>query len=214
MNSLLAANVSDQVSSTLDALADKLRYFATEGAPTEARARALFSADEDVLSLELWKRATSGGYERIFAFTDTARLQSLNLAPSDLDHARKSYAVPLESVAAAGLVVQNASVAPDLALLRVAVAAANVDVVAVADLRPERLLKVGPTAGVYRVFVVDAKGQVLAHADAQKVLGHADLSGNPGGKDALAAKVSRGSRDYGDEGGEGVGSYARLEKAR
>ncbi len=214
VNSLLAANVSDQVASTLDALADKLRYFATEGAPTEARARALFSADEDVLSLELWKRATSGGYERIFSFTDTARLQSLNLTTADLDHARKSYAVPLESVAAAELVVQNASVAPDLAMLRVAVAAASGDVVAVADLRPERLLKVVQTAGVYRVFVVDAKGQVLAHADAQKVLGHADLSSNPVVKDALDAKVARGSRDYGDEGSEVVASYARVEKAR
>ncbi len=212
VNALVAATVSDQVGSTLDALADKLKYFAAEGQPTEARARALFDADDDVLSLELWTRTTSGGFERSFSFTDVPRLLALNLGPTDLEHARKTYPVPLESVAALGSLVQNASVAPDLALLRVAVATRNANVVAVADLRPERLLKVVQTAGVYRVFVVDARGGVLAHPDAQKVLGHADLSGLPVVKDALDAKVARGSRDYDAEDGDVVASYARLDK--
>ena len=212
VNALLAATVSDQVSSTLDALSDKLKYFAVEGAPTEARARALFSADDEVLSLELWKRGTSGSFEKKFAFTDLARLQSLNLSPSDLEQARKMYPVPLEAVAPAGLVVQNASLPPDLALLRVAVATGDGSVVAVADLRPERLLRIVQTASVYRVFVVDSLGLVLAHADAQKVLGHADLSALPVVKDALDEKRARGSRDYDADEGEVVASYARVEK--
>ncbi len=212
VNALLAATVSDQLSSTLDALSDKLKYFAAEGAPTEGRARALFSADDEVLSLELWKRSTSGGFERTFSFTDLRRLQSLNLGAPDLEHARKAYPVPLESVAALGLLVQNASLPPDLALLRVAVATRDGNGVAVADLRPERLLKVVQSVGVYRVFVVDARGGVLAHPDAQKVLGHADLSALPVVKDALDAKVARGSRDYDAEDGDVVASYARLDK--
>ena len=212
VHALVAATVSDQVGSTLDALSDKLRYFASEGAPTEARARALFDADDEVLSLELWQRSTSGGFERTFGFTDLPRLQSLNLSAADLEHARKAYPVPLESVAAAGLIVQNASLPPDFALLRVAVATKNANVVVVADLRPERLLKVVRTAGVNRVFVVDFRGRVLAHPDAQKVLGHADLSANPVVQDALEKKVTRGSRDYEAEEGQVVASYARIEK--
>ncbi|MBS1152902.1 MAG: sensor histidine kinase [Myxococcaceae bacterium] len=212
VNALLAATVADQIDSTLDALSDKLKYFAAEGSPNEARAKALFDADDEVLSLELWKRASSGGFEKTFSFIDLPRLQSLNLAAGDLEHARKEYPVPLESVAAAGLVVQNASLQPDLALLRVAVATSNANIVAVADLRPERLLKVVQGAGVYRVFVVDARGAVLAHPDPQKVLGHMDLSALPVVKDALDAKVARGSRDYGADDGDVVASYARLER--
>ncbi len=214
VNALLAATVSDQVVSTLDGMSDKLKNFAAEGAPTEARARALFDADDEVLSLELWKRSTSGGFERVFTFVDLPRLQALNLSAEDLAQARKSHPVPLESVAALGLVVQNASLVPDLALLRVAVATRAADVVAVADLRPAQLLRVVQTAGVYRVFVVDSAGSVLAHPDAQKVLAHADLSALPVVKDALEAKVARGSRDYDAADGEVVASYARLDKGR
>ncbi len=214
VNAQLASTVADEVSSTVDALSDKLKYFGSEGAPDEKRARALFDADDDVLSLELWKHASSGGYERTFAFTDLKRLQSLNLAVADLESARKAYPVPLDTVAGAGLVLQNASVPPDLALLRLAVATRDAEVVAVADLRPERLLKVVGSAGAHRVFLVDSRGQVLAHADPQKVLGHADLSALPVVKDALDEKLARGSRDYDAEDGPVVASYARLDRAR
>ena len=80
VNALLASTVSDEVGSTLGVLSDKLKYFAAEGAPNEARARALFDADDDVLSLELWKKSTSGGYEKGFGFTDA--LISNWIAPS------------------------------------------------------------------------------------------------------------------------------------
>jgi signal transduction histidine kinase len=214
VNALVASTVSDEVGSTLDALSDKLRYFAAEGSPSEARARALFDADDDVLSLELWKHSSSGGYERAFSYTDVKRLQSLNLNVSDLDEARRRHPVSLSSVAAAGLVLQNASVAPDLALLRLAVATRDAEVVAVADLRPERLLKTVAPVGVYRVFLVDSRGLVLAHAEPQKVLGHADLSALPVVKDALDEKRARGTHDYDADDGPVVASYARVEKAR
>ena len=57
VNALVAGTVADQVETTVDGFADKLRYFGQEYASTpgdaERRARSLFSADDEVLSLEV-----------------------------------------------------------------------------------------------------------------------------------------------------------------
>lgn len=217
VNALLASSISEQVEATVDSLADKLRYFAQEqlaaaGNP-DARARSLFDADDEVLSLELFQRDGAGWKKRL-DFVDNARLAALNLTSKDLDEARKQTPVDPEAVVQAGLQLQNASLAPDIALLRLSVATHDGSAVAVADLRPERLLRVVGKSELYRVFVVDSQGQVVAHADPRKVLSHQDLSNLPVVKDALDQKVARGTSEYkaGDE--ELVASYARVEKTR
>lgn len=214
VNALVAGTVAEQIGRTVQGIADKLRYFGQEYETTpgeaERRARSLFLADEAVLSLEVFRRV-EGGYERSFLFVDQARLAALNLTADDLTEARKRTPAPLDAVAQAGVVLQNASLAPDLALMRLSTATADGKAVVIADLRPEWLLSTVATSQVYRVFLVDALGQVLAHPDAARVINHDDLSALPVVKSALGGKVSRGAEEYTADGQDKLAAWARVE---
>lgn len=214
VNALIAGTVAQQVGRTVDGIADKLRYFGQEWELTpgdaERRARSLFDADEAVLSLEVFKR-TEGGFERAFLFVDNKRLAELNLDADDLTEARKRTPAPLRAVEQAGVVVQNASLAPDLALVRISAATADGGAVVIADLRPEWLLSAVSTSGLYRVFLVDRLGGVLAHPDAERVIKKEDLSANPVVRDALSGQVARGAEEYELDGEQRVAAFARVE---
>ncbi len=213
VNALVAGTVADQVETTVDGFSDKLRYFGQEYATTpgdaERRARSLFSADDEVLSLEV-DTLTEAGAERAFLFVDAERLATLNIEKDDIFLARKQTPVPFDVVRRQGVLLQNASLPPDLALLRLSVVTADGRAVITAELRPERLLKTVRTASVTQVYLVDALGRVLAHRDASKVIAHEDLSGLPPVKAALSGKAARGAEQY-EEGKESLlASHARV----
>ncbi len=215
VNALVAGTVAEQIGRSVQAVGDRLRLFGLEyGASpeqAEARAQLLFASDEAVLSLEVYQRG-EGGFTRAFLFVDDGRLGALNLTAEDLTEARKRSPAPLDAVAQAGLVLQNASLAPDLALMRLSVATPGGDVVVVADLRPEWILSTVSTSRLYRVYLIDALGQVLAHPDATRVINHDDLSGVPVVKNALGGKLSRGAADYSADGQDWLAAWARVEQ--
>jgi signal transduction histidine kinase len=214
VNALVAGTVAQQIERTVDGIADKLRYFGQEYEITpgdaERRARSLFEADDAVLSLEVFKR-TEGGFERSFLFVDNRRLAALNLTADDLTEARKYTPAPLDAVQTAGLVLQNASLAPDLALVRLSTATADGRAVVVADLRPEWLLSAVSTSRVYKVFLVDRLGVVLAHPEAEQVIKRENLSALPVVKDALGGKLARGTEEYEAQGSQRVAAFARVD---
>lgn len=214
VNALVAGTVAQQIERTVDGIADKLRYFGQEYEITpgdaERRARSLFDADEAVLSLEVFKR-TEGGFERSFLFVDNKRLAALNLTADDLTEARKRTPAPLDAVQAAGVVLQNASLPPDLALVRLSAPTADGTAVVIADLRPEWLLSAVSTSSVYKVFLVDRLGRVLAHPDGEQVIKREDLSRLPVVKDALGGKLSRGTEEYETDGVSRVAAFARVD---
>ncbi|MFO0598460.1 MAG: ATP-binding protein [Myxococcaceae bacterium] len=214
VNALVAGTVAQQVERTVDGISDKLRYFGQEYEITpgdaEPRARSLFDADDAVLSLEVFKR-TEGGFERSFLFVDSRRLGALNLLPDDLTEARKRTPAPLDAVQTAGLVLQNASLPPDLALVRLSTATADGKAIVVADLRPEWLLSAVSTSSVYKVFLVDRLGQVLAHPDGELVIKREDLSALPVVKNALGGRLARGTEEYEVNGSSRVAAFARVD---
>ncbi|MDP1922044.1 MAG: ATP-binding protein [Myxococcales bacterium] len=213
VNALVAGTVADQVETTVDGFADKLRYFGQEYASTpgdaERRARSLFSADDEVLSLEV-DTITENGVERSFLYFDAERLSGLNIEKEDILLARKQTPVPFEVVRRSGVLLQNASLPPDLALLRLSAVTADGKAIITAELRPERLLKTVTTGSVTRVFLVDSLGRVLAHRDASKVIAHEDFSGLTPVQSALSGKAARGAEQYEQGGEQRLASYARV----
>jgi signal transduction histidine kinase len=213
VNALVARTVADQVETTVDGFADKLRYFGQEYATTpgdaERRAKSLFSADDEVLSLEV-SRATDDGFERAFLFIDQDRLATLNVERDDILLARKQTPVPFDVVRRGGVLLQNASLPPDLALLRLSAMTSDGRAIVTADLRPERLLRTVTTGSVTKVFLVDGLGRVLAHREGAKVLSKEDLSGLAPVKSALSGKAERGAEQYEAGGQQLLASYARV----
>ena len=220
VSAMLARTLADELHISLEGMRDKLRYFGAEQAREddglERRAKALFSADDEVLGIAVWRKdaAVAGGWRQVFTYDDPGRLDSLNMSPEDLATARKQTPVNFGAVVQEGLLLQNSSVQPDLALLRVSAVSSDGQVITTALIRPERILRVARRSGLYRVYLVDGQGLALAHPDASKVLGRADLSQVPVVKDAMQQAGTRGAREY-DAGGEAVvASWARIEGHR
>lgn len=233
-NSLLAGTLSEELRANLSSLVDKLLYLGEQseaaaggrsGEDSEERAvRALFSTDIDVLSLEVWRRRgeatagrteAAGTYSRAFRFADDERLASLNLSRQDLEEARKQVPVPFEVVAAERVLLQNASFAPDVAIVRVSAATADKRLVVIADLRPDRLLRVFGRSSYHEVYLVDGRGGILVHPDPNKMIGRADVGGLPIIRDALDGKLARGAREFSLEGkGDIIGAFSRVDLGR
>ncbi len=215
-DALIAGTVATQIDEALDGFAVKLRYFGHEFESTpgdaERRAKSLFTADEDVLSLEVSKK-TGEGFERAYLYVDARRLEAMNISPDDLAEARKRTPVPHQAVARLGFLLQNASLAPDLALLRVSTLTADGNAVISADVRPEWLLRPVATGQLYRVRLVDGQGLTLAHPDAAKVINHQDVSAQEVVKKALHDQVARGAAEFDSPEGPVLGAWARLTKS-
>ncbi len=221
--SLLAGTLSEEVAAHLKTLSDKLSYFGLEqaqhltldGTDPDRRARALFDASEDLVALELWSRGPGGKFERAYALLDADRLQALALTSADVAEAARQSPLSTEAVVAQALVVENVSVPPDVALMRVAVSFGREgDWLAVAYVRPDRLLHLFGRSDLHRAWLVDGRGRVVIHPEAQKVLSRADESQNPIVRSALEGKLSRGAETFEVGGEPHLGAFSRVPAAR
>jgi len=214
LESSLTATVSEQVATSLSGLESSLRYFAIETSREDhyEAAAELFASEPDVLAVEVWKPG-GGRFERLHHHADEARMRASNVSAADLDKARRTTPVPFEAVVAEGLQLQNASVAPDVALLSVAVPAPD-GLVTVALFQPGRLLRIFGRAPAYQVYLVDAKGGVVVHPDPQRVIGRASAAESPLVQQAIRGPVARAVRQLDSRDGQLIGAFARTGVGR
>ncbi len=222
LSSRLALTLSDQLSSSTLSLVEKLLFFGAEQADandaSHRHATALFASDADVLALEVWQRSDGDDFRRTYRYVDAARLASINLAPGELDESRRLNPLSFPVLMDERVLLENVSVPPDVALLRVAAMSGDGRRAVVAELRPDLLLKTfsGATdsAAYLLGYLVDGRGRVVVHPDPAKVIHRADLSQSPVVRDALGANVRRGAREFTAEGRDLLASYAQLSLGR
>jgi signal transduction histidine kinase len=220
LNTSLVGTVSEEVRSAVGTLVEKLLYFAGEQAAVpesgdrDGPARSLFSADTDVLSLEVWDRNAQGLWKRSYRFINPERLGAANLSEDDLAESRRTRPVPFDAVVAQKTMLQNASLAPDIAILSLAAVCPGGGRVVIADLRPDRLLRIFGRSLLYRVYLVDGRGGIVVHPDAQKVVSRANVAALPVVRDAIEGSLARGARQFSGDGGELIGAFARVGEGR
>ncbi len=214
LESSLTATVSEQVEASLRGLADKLAYFASEATHGDGAvaAASLLGSDPDILAVEIW-RPGPRGFERAVARVDRDRLASTPFTERDLAEARRTTPVPFEAVAAEGLVLQNASVPPDLAMLSLAAPAPEGNVV-VALVRPDRLLRIFARSPAYRAYLVDGMGRILVHPDPSRVVSRASPADEPIVAQATRGPLARAVREVDSPAGPVVAAFARARTGR
>jgi signal transduction histidine kinase len=212
-NSQLVGTVAEQVQAHLESRIDRLRYFGAERGDENRAAQTLIAADETLLGIEVWERGP-GGLRRVFEQTDRARLAAANLALEDLAEARRSYPVPLEEVEAEQSLLWNASLPPDLAVLRLATVTAALDRIVVADFSPDQLLRIFSRSKLAQVYLVDARGRVLAHPDAAEVISHTSHATDALVRTALEAHAARGVKELERSTGAVIGAFAAVPVSR
>jgi signal transduction histidine kinase len=194
---LIAATAADAVNVSLDAVADKLRYFGAQRPDPDA----VFDAEDQLLALHLFEK------------NDTGWRQSLSHRAPGAPEAVETVPVPagpqLQAAATVGVVVLNVSL-PQLPIARVLVALPD-GRVATGDFKPARLLPPAAHHGVYSTYLVDGSGQVIAHPDEARIVTKTDLSGRGIVRDALKSSDAVGGREYDEASSKQVwvGSWAR-----
>ena len=215
LNSSLARTVSAEVEAALATLSDKAIFFAHEtvAQPGEADALAahFFAGETDLLALEVWQRQPSGVYRQRQRWLENKRLLGANIKDDNLARSRRDAPIPWDTVAESKVLVQNASVPPDLPLLSLAAATADKTTIVVATLRPNRLLRIFGRTEAYGAYLVDQRGTVLVHPDSRLIVAHENLLGRPLVRESLEGLPVRGVRPAAhDDGEKYIGAFARI----
>ena len=226
LNATLVSTLGEEVASSTSSLADKLTYFLAEHArepggrsqgrlPEDAgAAMRLFASDRDLLAVEIWRREATG-YQRVQRWSEEKRLAGFDLLSEDLRAARAASPVRWQAALSQGLLIQNASIAPDIALSLLVVPGAEGSLMAVAEFRPDRFLRLFGRRELVTAYLVDERGVVVAHPDADKVVAKADLSARPVVHNAIEQDTALGARAFTDaQGTEIIGAFAHLPTSR
>ncbi len=208
VESSLTATAAEELRAHVEALVDKLAYFAAESdrSPGGASA-ALLGSDPDLLSVEVWRRR-DGRFVLVHRRAHASRLAALGLSEQDLADALRRTPPPLGALPAEGPVVQNASV-PGAALLSISAPIPSGDVV-VASLRPDRLLRIFGAARAYRAYVVDGRGTILLDSDPRRVTGRESALAVPLVREAVRGSLSRAVHLFPGPDGNTIGAFTRV----
>jgi signal transduction histidine kinase len=211
----LTATVSQEVRASVGSLVDKLGYFAEEQARRngEAALAPLLSSDPDLLSVEIWEQTAPGRLVRVYKHIDPARLAAANVSEDDLIESRRTTPIPLGVVASEGVILQNSSLAPDIALLTLAAPVSNGRRIVMATMRPTRLLRVFGRTDAYRVYLVDGKGGIVVHPDANRVIRRDDVSSVPIVREAIQSPLPQ-VHEFEGPGGAIIGAFAPVGLGR
>ena len=215
LESSLTAMVSEEMRESRSSRIDKLGYFVLAARDGDAKRAAhhLLASDADLLSLEIW--ASRGGRpERVFRHTEPDRLAAANISEADLAEARRTTPVDFDVLEAEGALLQNASLAPDVALLSLAAIPPGGDAAVVAILRPDRVLRIFARSPAWRVYLVDGRGTLVVHADPARMVARTDASSWEIVREATRGALARGVREFESEEGPVIGAFSQVGVGR
>ncbi len=209
LNASLARTLSAEVQAALETVSDKAQFFARDKDP-DTLAAHFFAGESDLLQIEAFARQANGLYKSSERWTEKTRLASANLTDDALLRSRKEVPIPWETIAQSRRLVQNVSVAPDIALLQIAVANDDRSRIVICTLRPDRLLRVFGQTDAYAALLVDARGIVIVDPDPKAVIERRNVLDEPLVREALSGRAPRGVRpiDHGTD--EFIGAFARM----
>lgn len=219
LTAALSGTLAEEVGAQLELLGDKLvlqGQAAWQPDVDEARREEILDAflrnEPDLVTIALFEKI-EGNFEQIAMRANPEALEDQSVTLSDLAQSDARDPVPLDQLEEIGLQVRNASLPPDAALFRVAVAVPGKGSkrAAVATLRANRLLQIVGRSKQYVTYLVDSEGQTLIHPDLEKMVNRVGLSEKPIVNAAVFGPIVRGVKEFDDpEQGTLLGAYARV----
>ena len=214
LNASLISSLTEQTRSNLTVMQQELEVFALEGQRNPAE--ALFKREPDILRVQVYRRQ-GAQWTLVNSAVHREALELTQLRDEDMQTLRKSRPLPLAAVAALenDVYIQNSSLPPDAAVLTLAYRQAP-DVVIAADFRHERLLRIFARSKLHQTFLIDGRGEVLAHPQGARVIEHQDLSTYPLVQAALATDAGEGVKEFagGEDHSPQIGAYGRVGVGR
>jgi two-component system, NtrC family, sensor kinase len=224
MNAATVAAASEQARATVSVITKEMQLFARDalrpGAGAKERANAaqdLLGLEPDLLRLEIYVPGTGRGEYRLEdSIVNKAAIDSIELVASDLRLLRKERPVPFEALSGdVDVLVQNSSLPPSAAIMTLVVRNPNGKELMVADLKHDRLLRIVARSKLYETYLIDERGEVIAHPNAAFVLEHRDLSASSLVREALRNAVTEGVKEFhAADGNDYIGAFAKVPRTR
>lgn len=214
LNASLVSSLTEQTRSNLTVMQQELEVFAQEGQKDPAA--ELFKREPDLLRVQIYRKQ-GALWTLASSVVHREALELTQLRDEDMQTLRKARPLPLAAVAALDndIYIQNSSLPPDAAVLTLAYRHAP-DVLIAADFRHERLLRIFARSKLHQTFLIDGRGEVLAHPQGARVIEHQDLSAYPLVQAALATDATEGVKEFpgGDDQSPQIGAYGRVGVGR
>jgi two-component system, NtrC family, sensor kinase len=224
MNAATVAAVSEQARTTVGVIVKEMHLFARDGlrpnASTRERAAAakdLFGLEPDMLRLEIYVPTSArGDFKLEDSIVNKAAVDSTELSASDLRLVRKERPIPFEALSGdVDVVLQNSSLPPTAAIVTLVLRNPNGKELMVTDLKHDRLLRIVAKSKRYETYIVDERGEVVAHPNAAYVIEKRDVSANPLVKEAMRNAVTEGVKEFhGADGNDYIGAFGKVPRTR
>ncbi len=211
----LVAARAEELRANLGALADRLQVVAEQGrqqgdAAVDLTVRSLVRADPQLLAVELWhKRGQS--FERRYRFISQEALAQAGLPLGAIAALHDSEPLPFARLQAGELVVRNNSIPPDIPLLTLAVADATRQQIVVADLQPQRLMRLFGSSAFHTTYAIDSRGALLLHPDIERMVTNPAPPPASIVETAFAPKIERGVQEVDTAAGTLITAFARAQ---
>ena len=224
MNAATVAAVSEQTRSTVGVIVKEMHLFARDGLRSGAGAKEradaakdLFGLEPDMLRLEIYVPATAHGeYKLEDSIVNKVAVDSTELSAGDLRLLRKERPIPFEALSGdVDVILQNSSLPPSAAVVSLVVRNPNGKEMMVTDLKHDRLLRIVAGSKRYETYIVDERGEVVAHPNATYVIEKRDVSANPLVKEAMRNVVTQGVKEFrGVDGNDCIGAFGKVPGTR
>jgi len=217
LTSVIAMHSAQEARSLLVGYSEKLGVFARvmndaqlEKDQKTEMIKRLFEDFPDFVAVTLFV----GGVEQATVY-DADTLEKLGLSINDLSAYRSKNPLPLDSIQAGTVYIENSTPSEKLPCLTVAIAVRGTErglpAVASAVIRLDSLQRLAGRSKVFETFVINARGQLLAHSDPRKVIQHAQASWIPDLKGLNVMNTLGTTLEYDQDRVPMVGGFARVE---
>jgi signal transduction histidine kinase len=218
LNASTVKTLAAQTEASLLKIADKMRLL-TQGHRDEAWARAVFEAEPDLISFTLYAPPGEGEADQWQALSTVRNadyLKLYGLGTEAIEKIREQVPVPFAKVLAKRSWALNATTPGGAPVLTIAMAIdvqdgeKQVERVAVADIRLDKLLKILSERGIATVYIVDADGAVVAHPDPALVARRAPMGEVPIVRDAVDSQLATQLKAFEYQGQRWLGAYSSV----
>lgn len=215
LHSAQAHALAEQTRARLEAVTREMAWVAAAQDPElrDGRARELLDREPTWVRLDVFEEVNAEGqpgrrahYRQLSALDRTA----LEFDGLDLEPEPATRSLLAGSVAGQLLQVTNTSLPPDAALLT-AVYRSGPGQIVVAELIPEALLRLFARTSMGASYLVNDRGEVLAHPDAARVVDRAEVADHPLARRALASALAPGVETLATSSGERmIGAFRQV----
>ncbi|MFC1671147.1 cache and HAMP domain-containing protein, partial [Spirochaetota bacterium] len=175
-----------------------------------------FTNDKNLLYVGIVEKSGESGLRYKNYVYNKSYFKENRLKVSDINKISNSNKLPLTRSFNAEAVVQNVSSSFKTPVIMISLpfqktGRGKVKTIIISYLKLEKLLRAFKTSGIIESFMVDGKGDIIAHPDSKIVLSHGNYINLPIVDKMLKSKLDNGQRRYKDDKGEiKIGSFKKI----